>query len=71
MCEFFKEQQLEIILDALPDKWDSVRKVMKPRLSFIEFNPLADEMLLEREHQQLERERQYTAMGIRMYMEKT
>ena len=27
--EFFKEQQLEIILDALPDEWESIRKAMK------------------------------------------
>ena len=48
MCEFFKKQ-LEIVLDALPDEWNSIRKAMQPRLSFIEFNPLTDEMLLERD----------------------
>ena len=49
---------MEIVLDALPNEWESVRKALKPRLSFIDFNTLADEMLLERE-------RQYAAMGIR------
>ena len=56
--EFFIEQQIHIVLDALPDEWESVRQALKQRLSSLDFNTLTDDILLERESQ-------LKAMGIR------
>ena len=42
----------------MPNEWVLVRQSLKNRLSSLDFNTLADEMLFEREHF-------YTAMGIR------
>ena len=56
--EFYIEQQMKIVLDSLPEKWNQVRQSLKNRLSAFDFNSLAEEMLLERE-------RLYTIMGIR------
>ena len=46
--EFFIEQQIQIVLDALPDEWESVRQALKQRLSSLDFNTLAEDILLER-----------------------
>ena len=46
------------MLDALPDEWESVRQALKQRLSSLDFNTLAEDILLERESQ-------LKAMGIR------
>ena len=56
--EFYIEQQMEIVLDSLPEEWNQVRQSLKDRLSALDFNSLAEDMLLERE-------RLYTIMGIR------
>ena len=56
--EFFIEQQIQIVLDALPDEWESVRQALKQRLISLDFNTLAEDILLERESQ-------LKAMGIR------
>ena len=56
--EFYIEQQMEIVLDSLPEKWNQVRQSLKDKLSALDFNSLAEDMLLERE-------RLYTIMGIR------
>ena len=56
--EFFIEQQIQIVLDALPNEWESVRQALKQRLSSLDFNTLAEDILLERESQ-------LKAMGIR------
>ena len=48
---------MKIILDSLPEEWDQVRQFLKDRLSALDFNTLAEDMLLERE-------RLYTIMGI-------
>ena len=45
------------MLDALPDEWESVRQALKQRLSSLDFNTLAENILLERESQ-------LQAMGI-------
>ena len=47
--EFYIEQQIEIVLDSLPEKWNQVQRSLKDRLSTLDFNSLAKEMLLERE----------------------
>ncbi|XP_038708449.1 uncharacterized protein LOC120003509 [Tripterygium wilfordii] len=49
--EFFIEQQMEIVLDALPDDWDSVCRALKQRISTLDFNSLVESILLERESQ--------------------
>ena len=56
--ELFIEQQIQIVLDALPDEWESVRQALKQRLSSLDFNTLAEDI-------QLERESQLKTMGIR------
>jgi len=56
--EFYMEHQMLIILNSLPEKWMSVRVSLEFRLESLDFNNLADEMLLERE-------RQYSKKGIR------
>ena len=55
--EFYIEQQMEIVLDSLPEEWNQVRQSLNDRLSALDFNTLTDEMLLEREHL-------YTIIGI-------
>ena len=47
-----------IILNSLPKEWMSVRLLLEYRLESLNFNNLADEMLLKRKHQ-------YTEKGIR------
>ena len=49
---------MEIVFNSLPKEWNLVRQSLKDRLNSLDFNTLADEMLLERE-------RLYTTMGIR------
>ena len=56
--EFYIEQQMEIVLDSLPEEWNQVRQSLKDRLSALDFNSFVEDMLLERE-------RLYTIMGIR------
>ena len=47
-----------IVLNSLHEEWMSVRLSLEYRLKSLDFNNLANEMLLEREHQ-------YTEKGIR------
>jgi hypothetical protein len=47
--EFYMEHQLLIVLNSLPEEWMSVRMSLEYRLESLNFNNLADEMLLERE----------------------
>ena len=56
--EFYIEQQMEIVLDSLSEEWNQVRQSLNDRLSALDFNSLAEDMLLERE-------RLYTIMSIR------
>ena len=49
--EFYIEQQMEIVLDSLPEEWDQVRQSLKDRLSALDFNSLVEDMLLERERE--------------------
>ena len=56
--EFFIEQQIQIVLDALLDEWESVRQTLKQRLSSLDFNTLTKDIMLERESQ-------LKVMGIR------
>ena len=56
--EFYIEQQMKIVLNSLLEEWDLFRQLLKDRLSSLDFNTLADEMLFESE-------RLYTVMGIR------
>ena len=56
--EFYMEHQMLIVLNSLPKEWMSVRVSLEYRLESLDFNNLADEMLLEREHQ-------YAEKGIR------
>ena len=49
---------MKIVLDSLPEEWNQVRQYLKDRLNALDFNSLAEDMLLERE-------RLYTIMGIR------
>ena len=56
--KFYIEQQMKIVLDSLSNEWNQVRHSLKDRLSVLDFNSLAEEMLLKRE-------RLYTIMGIR------
>ena len=44
--EFYMEHQMLIILNSLPKKWMSVRLSLEYRLESLDFNNLADEMLL-------------------------
>ena len=55
--EFYIEQQIEIVLDSLPEQWNPIRQSLKDRLSALDFNSLVEDMLLERE-------RLYTIMDI-------
>ena len=43
--EFYIEQQIEIVLDSLPEEWNQVRQSLKDKLSALDFNTLVDEML--------------------------
>ena len=52
------EHQMLIVLNSLPEEWMLVRLSLEYRLESLDFNNLADEMLLERE-------RQYAEKGIR------
>ena len=56
--EFHIEQQMKIVLDSLPEEWNQVQHSLKDKISALDFNSLAEDMLLERE-------RLYTIMGIR------
>ena len=46
--EFYIEQQIAIVFDSLPEEWNQVRQSLKDRLSALDFNSLAEDMLLER-----------------------
>jgi len=46
--EFYMEHQMLIILNSLPEKWMSVRLSLEYRLKSLDFNNLADEMMLDR-----------------------
>ena len=56
--EFYIKQQMKIILNSLLEEWNQVRQSLKDILNALDFNSLAEKMLLERE-------RLYTIMGIR------
>ena len=56
--EFYIEHQMLIVLNSLPAEWYPVRQYLEYRFKSLDFNNLADEMLLERE-------RQYAEKGIR------
>jgi hypothetical protein len=56
--KFYMERQMLIVLNSLPEEWMSVRLSLECRLESLDFNNLADEMLLERECQ-------YAEKGIR------
>jgi len=45
--EFYMEHQMLIILNSLPEEWMPVRLSLEYRLESLDFNNLADEMLLE------------------------
>ena len=47
--EFNIEQQMVIVLDSLPEEWNQVQQSLKDGLSALDFNSLAEDMLLERE----------------------
>ena len=49
--EFYIEQQMTIVLDSLPKEWNQVRRSLKDRLSALDFNSLAEDMMLERERE--------------------
>ena len=55
--EFYIEQQIEIVFDSLLEEWNQVQQSLKDKLNTLDFNSLAEDMLLERE-------RLYTIMGI-------
>jgi hypothetical protein len=44
--EFYMEHQLLIVFNSLPEEWMSVRLSLEYRLESLDFNNLADEMLL-------------------------
>ena len=46
--EFYIEQQIAIVLYSLFEEWNQVRQSLKNRLSALDFNCLAKDMLLER-----------------------
>ena len=46
--EFYREQQMKIVLDSLSEEWNQVRQSLKDRLSALDFNSLVEDMLLER-----------------------
>ena len=56
--EFYMEHQMLIILNPLHKEWMSVRLSLEYRMKSLDFNNLADEMLVERE-------RRYNKKGIR------
>ena len=47
--EFYMEHQMLIVLNSLLEEWMSVRLLLGYRLEYLDFNNLADEILLERE----------------------
>ena len=47
-----------MVFNSLSDEWNQVRQSLKDKLSALDFNSLAEDMLLEKE-------RLYTIMGIR------
>jgi hypothetical protein len=48
--EFYIEHQMLIVLNSLSKEWILVRLSLQYRLKSLDFNNLADKMLLEREH---------------------
>jgi hypothetical protein len=44
--EFYMEHQMLIVFNSLPEEWLSVRLSLEYRLESLDFNNLADEMLL-------------------------
>ena len=55
--EFYIKQQIKIVLNSLSEEWNQVRQSLKDRLSALNFNSFAKDILLERE-------RLYTIIGI-------
>ena len=53
--KFYMKHQMLIVLNSLPKEWMSVRLSLEYRLESLDFNNLADEMLLERECQYAEK----------------
>ena len=53
--KFYMERQMLIVLNSLPEEWMSVRLSLEYKLESLDFNNLADEMLLERECQYAEK----------------
>jgi len=47
--EFYMELQMLIVLNSLPKEWISMRLSLEYRLESLDFNNLADKILLERE----------------------
>jgi hypothetical protein len=47
--EFYMEHQMLSVLNSLPEEWMSMRLLLEYKLGSLDFNNLADEMLLERE----------------------
>ena len=58
--KLYMEHQMLIILNSLPEEWMLVRLSLEYRLESLDFNNLANEMLLERE-------RQYAEKGYTMH----
>jgi hypothetical protein len=44
--EFYMEHQMLIVFNSLPEEWLSVRLSLEYRFESLDFNNLADEMLL-------------------------
>jgi hypothetical protein len=53
--EFYMEYQMLSVLNSLLKEWISMRLLLKYRLGSLDFNNLADEMLLERECQHIKK----------------
>jgi len=56
VCEFYMEHQMLIVLNSLPEEWMPVRLSLEYKLESLDFNNLANEMLLERERQYAEKD---------------
>jgi len=54
--KFFMEYQMLIVLNSLLEECMPVRLLLEYRLESLDFNNLADEMLLERKHQYTEKD---------------
>jgi len=56
VCEFYMEHQMLIVLNSLLEEWMPVRLSLEYKLESLDFNNLANEMLLERERQYAEKD---------------